>query len=271
MRGEAAPSVFIRELAQRQLRDYCAAEPGRFFGEDHAALAIEEAYAIQDEVARLRVAGGDAIAGFKIGCIGPKILEQFGMSGPIGAILYRSEVHRSGVTLLAGLYAGLAVEGEVAVRLDEDGEIRSAFPVIELHNFVFRAPRKTLVELVANNGLNCGIVIPEGVEPPFDGDAADSGVLSLSINGAEVDRGSPWAMAGGAETAVAWLRQHLADRGRALEGGHVVLTGTPLGLHPVRPGDVIRVAWTSHGEVEATVRGESLSCEYDSRGVRPGG
>jgi 2-keto-4-pentenoate hydratase len=60
--------------------------------------------------------------------------------------------------------ANPAIEGEMALRIGVDGEIAAAFPVIELHQFVFRAPRKTLAELVANNGMNAGAVIPQDLE-----------------------------------------------------------------------------------------------------------
>ncbi len=40
-------------------------------------------------------------------------------------------------------------------------EVTAAFPAIELHNFVFRARRRTLGELVINNSINAGIVIPQ--------------------------------------------------------------------------------------------------------------
>jgi hypothetical protein len=48
----------------------------------------------------------------------------------------------------------------MALRLGTDGTIAAVFPVIELHHFVFRGLRKTLGELVANNGLNGGFVLP---------------------------------------------------------------------------------------------------------------
>ena len=57
-------------------------------------------------------------------------------------------------------FANLAIEGEMAARIGADGTISAVFPVIELHHFVFRGARKTLPELVANNGLNGGIVLP---------------------------------------------------------------------------------------------------------------
>ena len=47
----------------------------------------------------------------------------------------------------------------MALRTGDGGKPEAAFPVIELHN-VFRRPQPTLVELVANNGLNAGVVLP---------------------------------------------------------------------------------------------------------------
>ena len=81
----------IPELASRQLKDYLQGTPGTYFGETHSPLALEEAYLLQAEVAKQRCAAGDFVAGYKIGCVGPKIREAFGMSGPIRGKLYSSE------------------------------------------------------------------------------------------------------------------------------------------------------------------------------------
>jgi 2-keto-4-pentenoate hydratase len=251
-----------RDLARRQLRDHRSGNPGTYFGEGHAELSIDEAYAVQEEVARQRVAAGDTIVGFKIGCIGPKIFEQFGMRGPIRAVLYGSEVRRSGATVVARPRARLAIEGEIAVRLGDHGRIAEAFPVIELHHLVFRGPRKTLSELIANNGLNVGIIIPaDGGRTATPGHATPS-ILSIEVNGIEIDRGPLWGM-GGAEGAVSWLRAQLETRGISLERGDVVLTGTPLGIHPVAPGDRIRVTSEALGIVEASVVGEEYADRDD--------
>ena len=50
-----------------------------------------------------------------------------------------------------------------------------------------------------------------------------------------------------------WLRRHLAAYGLALRPQQLVLTGTPLGLIPLRPGDSLRVTAEQLGTVEATV------------------
>ena len=49
------------------------------------------------------------------------------------------------------------------------------------------------------------------------------------------------------------LRRHLEAHGLALRPRQLVLTGTPLGLYPVRPGDTVRVTARRLGIVEATV------------------
>ena len=137
------------DLPLRRLRDYRARRPGTWFMQG-AEISLEAAYAVQDEVARLRTAEGAVPAGYKVGCAGAGTTAQFGMGGPISGRLFFDEFRPNGTMLREGDFAKLVVEAEVALRIGEDGKILAAFPVIELHNFVFRAARPTLAELVAN-------------------------------------------------------------------------------------------------------------------------
>ncbi len=50
-----------------------------------------------------------------------------------------------------------------------------------------------------------------------------------------------------------WLAQHLADHGLSLRPGQLVLTGTPLGLIRVRPGDHVRVTAEHLGAVQTKI------------------
>ena len=244
----------VRGLAARQLADYRAGTPGSFFGEeDRPRLTLGDAYAVQAEVARLRVAEGESVAGYKVGATGPGTRRQFGMDGPVRGFVYDTELHPSGATLSYASYANLAVEGELAVRLGDDAEIARVFPVIELHNYVFRSETPNLQELVANSGLHAGVVLPDtdgiegGSEEPLDG------VLRIEINGRTVEEGSMSGVPGGPAGSVGWLRRHLEAHGLALRPRQLVLTGTPLGLYPVRAGDSVRVTAGRLGTVEATV------------------
>lgn len=234
-------TVALAELADRQWQDYRARTPGTCFADKGFTLGLPRAYELQRAVAALRIAAGDRIIGYKIGCTGPGTVAQFGMEGPISGSLYASEVRHSGESLGAADYAQLAIEGEMALRIGEDGTIAAAFPVIELHHFVFRAPRKSLAELVANNGLNAGVVLPDDAWLSSRAGLENDAILSVRINGNAVGAAGPWPMAGGPLASVAWLRDHLAEHGQSIAPGQIVLAGTALDLYPVKAGDQVAV------------------------------
>ncbi len=246
-------STAIASLAKRQWRDYQECKPGRYFAEPDASLTLDDAYAVQMGVADLRREAGDNVAGYKVGCIGPGVVSQFGMSGPIHARIFRSELRKSGDILKHDAYANLAIEGEMAVRIGADGSIETTFPVIELHHFVFRGARKTLPELVANNGINAGVVLPNEAATKAHDDWSASRKLSISINGAIIDTGDLWAMAGGALEAIEWLRTDLARFDGSIKPGDLILVGTPLVLHPVKPEDSVVVSVDGHDYVECHI------------------
>jgi 2-keto-4-pentenoate hydratase len=231
----------LAELADRHWRDYRARTPGTCFADTGFVLDLPQAYELQHAVSALRVAAGDRVIGYKVGCTGPGTVGQFGIEGPIRGCLYESEVRHTGAELDMAAYARLAIEGEMALRIGDDGQIAAAFPVIELHHFVFRAPRKTLVELVANNGLNAGIVLPEEAWLLSRACLMESARLSVCLNGRVLSSGDLWPLPGGPVASLGWLQRHLAEFKLTLAPGQIVLAGTPLDLYPVEPGDHIAV------------------------------
>ncbi|MCC8953387.1 fumarylacetoacetate hydrolase family protein [Bradyrhizobium sp. Pear77] len=247
------PDRWLKGLAERQWRDYQRIEPGTFFGEPGASVTLAEAYDIQAEVATLRCAEGDAVAGYKIGCIGPGVVKEFGMSGPIHARVFRSELRHFGVTLSHRAFANLAIEGEMAIRVGANGAIVAAFPVIELHHLVFRGSRRTLAELVANNGISAGAVIPHHHAGTPLSRWADARTLSVAVNGDVMDSGALWAMEGGPDEALEWLQKNLGRWQEAVGPGDLILAGTPLGLYPVKPGDHVTVAVDGTTHVECFI------------------
>jgi 2-keto-4-pentenoate hydratase len=218
-------------LAARQLSDYDAHRPGMWFAATTEAMTVEEAYRLQFAVAALRIQRGEVVAGYKIGCVSAAIQRQLGLSQPAFGHIWSTELHRSGVTLNPALFEGLAVEGELAVQLSEDGRtIAAAFPVIELHNNVFRRER-TSAELISNNAIHAGVVLPvrrDGILPEE---------ISVSINGKLLGHASTLDTAASVDLVAA----HLRSWGKQLEGGQIVLTGTTLPLYSVGSGDQIDV------------------------------
>ena len=245
--------INIQKLAKRQLSDFRLINPGTCFENKTFFISNEKAYILQDEVTKLRVRDGEKVAGYKVGCTGPGTTKLFGMDGPIRGTLFDREILTNNAYLDPHLFCNLAVEAEMAMFLGENKEIESVFPIIELHNFVFKASKKSLSELIANNGLNRGLVLSEKSwqRKPEDYDETHS--LSLEINGCIIDEGNLWPMLGGPSSSLKWLSEHLRKYDQELSPGTIVLGGTALGLHLVKPGDDIRVKINDQTAVNCSV------------------
>lgn len=243
----------VQRIAERQWRDYQAGVPGTWFAEPSCSMDLDGAYALQDAVTQLRLGAGDVAVGYKVGCTGPGTVGQFGMRGPISGRLFRSELRRSGAVVEARAYANLAIEGEMAVRIGPGGQPAAMLPVIELHNFVFRGRSKTLIELVANNGLHAGVVLAAAPWPmPVDG-VPSPATMTVEVGDALMGEGSAWPHGDGPQPSITWLRDQLASRHLVLAPGDLVLVGTSLGLYPVQPGDLVTVAVDGKVAVECRV------------------
>ncbi len=242
--------------SRRQLADYDARSPGSLFAEASLELAVDEAYALQLETSRLRVERGEAVAGYKIGCVSPVVQEQLGVDGPVFGHLFQSEIHTDGAVLAAADFAGLAIEGELAVELGREvgrleevrGEparfIAKMFPVIELHHYSFRGARPSAAELIANNALHAGFVLAADAVP-----AAARGVeIEVWING-ELRGSTLYDPLESLPTLVAML----AARGIRPQPGQWLLTGSPLPLYRVGPGNGIEVRCPPASVVRAVV------------------
>jgi len=243
----------IYEIAQRQLNDYRSKEPGMCFSKKDFSLNVEDAYAVQDEITRLRIDDGERVAGYKVGCTGPGTTKLFGMKGPIRGTLFDTEVHKDGVALDARSFCNLAVEAEMGIKIGAQGQILSVFPVIELHNFIFRGPKKSLSELIANNGLNKGMVLSKKSWEKMPEMYKENSVLSLEINGSVVDSGNLWPMDGGPLSSLSWLNANLAKYGLKYCGENIILGGTALGLYHIKPGDTVNVKVNGQSAVKCFV------------------
>ncbi len=224
----------VLAIAERQLADYRRGSPGTIFAED-VELSLDDAYAVQRVVARLRAGDGERPVGYKVGCTGEHVQAQFGMRGPVSGHLWRDELRQSGSWVSAKRFSNLAVEAETAALLDDRGEIAALFPVVELHDHVLRGTPPTLAELVANNAIHTGVVLPADVGSA-PAQLSPGARLQLVVDGTTREEGPPFAMEGGAEASLAWLRGHLERLGASLPPRALVLLGTPLHLVAVEPG-----------------------------------
>jgi 2-keto-4-pentenoate hydratase len=261
----------IRNIANRQLADYDAHRPGSFFEGASVSLTIAESYDVQMQVAALREARGEPVAGYKIGCVSEVIQRQLGVGQPTFGHLFATEIYRDGIALDTGAFDGLAIEGEFGVRIAVDipnstwlrkhaaASIAAIFPVIELHNNVLRGAKRTVQELVANNALHAGVVLPPVEPAPRRAAELIREPISVFRNSELLGAATGSGVPGGPLASLLKVADHLATVGRGLKQGQIVLTGSPLPLYPARAGDHFAVRCLRLPEVRMTVSLDSVA------------
>ncbi|MCY4431999.1 MAG: hypothetical protein OXC11_16635 [Rhodospirillales bacterium] len=247
----------IQTLARRQLHDYDARKPGMAFAEPTFHLALDDAYQVQIETAQLRVLRGETVAGYKIGCVSAAVRRQLGTEHAVFGHLFASEIRTSPAELSDDDFCCLAIEGELALILGADVDdveelredpaqfVREIFPVIELHHYIFRGPRPSAAEVVANNALQAGVVVPAARAT-----AATADLLKVKVTIS--DRVEEAATVDPLET-LCELASRLAVFGIKPRAGEILLTGSPLPLYPVGQDDYIRVECPAVAVVTAEV------------------
>ncbi len=239
----------LDQLAQRQLADYDAACPGLVFAEPEFDLTLPEAYELQFRVAKLRQLRGESVAGYKVGCVSPAVQRQFGLNRPLFGHIFDTELYRSDVSLDVNRFHKLAVEGEFAFRIAEDvphtewlagntqHAIETAFAVIELHNYACRAPAgKRAQELIANNGMHAGVVLPQEEGQFRRADELLDEKISVLCDGVVLGTATGRALPAGPLASLIFLVEQLRQVGKSLCRGQIVLAGSPLPLYRVERG-----------------------------------
>jgi 2-keto-4-pentenoate hydratase len=252
-------------ISRRQLADYDAHRPGRIFENPSFRLTADQAYAVQRQTAALRGARGEETGGYKIGCVSDPVRRQLNVDRPVFGHLFVSEFYRSGAALDPVAFECLAIEGEIAVRLAEDITdaagflaeparlIESAFAVIELHNNVFRATTRTAEELIANNALHAGVILPPVESPLLDKPESLTEPISVFRNGKLLGTAPGDSIPGGPLASVISIVRHVISLGERLRKGQILLTGSPLCMYPIDPGDHIQVRGGCSGEVSVSI------------------
>jgi 2-keto-4-pentenoate hydratase len=250
--------IDINALAPRMLADYDAHNPGTVFGEG-LRLTMPDAWALQSAVTTLREQRGERVIGYKIGMVNEASQRSTGLPHPAWGRLWDTEQYVDGVRLQKNQFANIGIEGEFAVTLGRDlapgmnmqqlaNSIAEVFPVIELHNVVFRGDAPRGHELIANNAIHCGVVRPESVAL---NDVDSTTDLAVYLDERKVDAWQGIAWPGDVLKSVGWLVSKLASIDIALVQGDTILTGA---LGPPLPlGEVAHVKITSSqfGDVQA--------------------
>jgi 2-keto-4-pentenoate hydratase len=228
------------------------------------AAPLDDAYRIQDALHRLMAeAGRGEIAGWKIALTSKAMQQMTGVDQPAAGAIFSKLVHGSPARVDVAAYHHLGVEFEVAVRMADDlparggpwtrasvaGRVAACLPAFELVEDG-DADYKTLdaFTLIAQNTWNGGVVLGA---PSADWRAVDleRAVTRCWVNDEPGGQGKTGDAMGHPLEAVTWLANLLNGRGRTLERGMIVMTGSSITTKFPSRGDRVRFVIEGLGEV----------------------
>lgn len=203
---------------------------------------MEEAYAIQD--ALHRQAGWD-IAVIKIGDTTPEAQRNLGIDHPIGGRVPQRRVHVAPAWLdVESFHHPPMLEAEFGLRigrpigpdepLDVDGIawcVDAVVPAIEVLDTRFDEFGVSAASLVADNSVAAAVVLGSPVPVTRPPELVNARVR-LEVDGSVLGEGTGSAALGDPLESLAWIVEHEQRRGRGLEAGTVVITGSCTGAVP---------------------------------------
>jgi 2-oxo-3-hexenedioate decarboxylase/2-keto-4-pentenoate hydratase len=234
--------------------------PYRNLPDELRPASIAEAYAAQEAYYRLAEASYGAVGGAKIATTTKVMQQLMGIDHPCGGAVFSRTIHASPAVLRGANFVNLRIESEIALKLDADlpasgapwtrdkvaPAVVAALPAFELIEDRNADYAKTeALSLIVENCWNGGIVIGTPKRVPLDKLVGISG--RLSIGGKIVGEGraeDPCA-------TLAWLANHVAERGRGLKAGMIVITGSLIPTVSIAPGQ--RAVFTVDGLGEAVM------------------
>ena len=251
----------IQEFADTFTRIFYEGRAGEMPSDPIQSLSLNDAYRVQDRVFQLRVARGEKLVGYKVGCTSRAIREQFGLEQPICGRLIAPHVYIGETDLHLSDFTSCALEPEFVLHIGRDirddliddesllKAIDSVSSGLEVHNYRFWFGEPSSQELIASNGIHACLVIGKERIAPGDIDLVTE-LASLFIDDQLVGSAAGREiMNGGPLVSLRWLVRHLNERGDYLRAGQLVIPGSPVGLMPIAAGSVARAAISNVGSV----------------------
>ncbi len=228
--------------------------------EEHPTMDWDDAYAIQAEILRRKLARGSRLIGLKAGLTSHAKMKQMGVESPVfGFLVDNFCVPEGGEVKMAELIHP-KVEPEIAFVLKHAlrgpgchiGSVLAAtdfvLPGIEVIDSRYRDFKFDLKSVVADNTSAARFVVGGQALPPDRVDLRTMGVV-MEKNGQVVSLGAGAAVLGHPAAAVAMLANHLGRRGQEIPAGTLILSGGVTEAVAVAAGDNVTLRLQGLGSV----------------------
>lgn len=262
----ALSSDAIRSAATRLHQAETSRTQIRQLSQDHPAMTLDDAYAIQKAWVEMKIADGRVVRGHKVGLTSKAMQSALGIDEPDSGVLLDDMFFADGGLVPSDRFIATRIEAELAFVMKSRlaGPACTLFDVLNATDFVVpaleildtriervdpatKATRK-IFDTVADNAANAGIVLGGRPMRPLETDLRWVGAL-VSKNGQLEETGLAAGVLNHPATSVAWLANTIARHGLALEPGQIVLAGSFIRPIETRKGDTITADYGPWGTV----------------------
>jgi 2-keto-4-pentenoate hydratase len=224
----------------------------------HDKLTTAQAYEVLFGLMARRIANGERQIGWKVGLTSKAIQQQFNVHEPVfGCIL---ESQPSGHVFSPAALISPGFENELCLRLSNDlpgtitpDEAREAidavYPSLEIIETRGNLTEQLALAL-ADNAQQKTVILGAPVSLPARLETIAARVI---INGATAATGTGDAVLGNPLNSVVWLAAKLAEFGRSLKAGEIIMSGSFTRQFPINPGDTIQAKFSGIGSVETSM------------------
>lgn len=257
-----------RDEIEQAARDLVEAEKSRqqigLVSIRHPGMTLDDAYAVQ---AAVIAAKGIPQIGWKIGLTSRAMQQALQITTPDSGVLLADMLFQTGDTVPAGRFIQPRIEAEIAfvfnaplagagiTRADVIAACDHVAPAFEiLDTRILRAdpttgkPR-TITDTVADNAANAGVVLGAARHAIDAHDLRWVGAI-VKRDGVVEETGLGAGVLDDPVMGIVWLVQRLAQYGRGIEPGQIVLSGSFIRPVEAPPGSVFEADFGPFGRVD---------------------
>ena len=241
----------LSDIANKFLVDLDTLAPHQSLASWVSEASLETGYIVQDLLIELMKAREYEVFGWKVALTNIKMQQMLGINHPLSGAVFDKRVHESPAKVDLSQHRHLGVEFEIAIGININ-LLRNSQPYTRdnIIDFVDSlCPALELIEdrdadytalntfdLAGENSWNAGVVLGASLTDwrSIDFENAET---RLEVNGEIAATGKTGDAMGNPLESLVWLANHLNERGRSLDAGQFVMTGSSILTYFPEPGD----------------------------------
>lgn len=234
--------------------------------EIYGVETLEDAYLVQEFLINEWKQVYGPVVGYKLALTSKPIQELVGLDHPCIGRLYQAQILYSNQMVKLSKYSRLGIEFELAVRVGADMPMGStkwtaesvkdfikgvsaSFELIDDRNANYA--NLDVTSLVADNSWFSGAILGDENEE-WRHLEFDKAVVKKIVN-KQIEMSSTGAALGDPFNSVAWIANFLNERGKQLEAGQLIMTGSTFATMFPKVGDSISYEINDVGKIEIKI------------------